>query len=89
MSEELKIQEKAESHTEQYRTYHVRQSLGDRVEIYSRAPGRPGIAGILFDIPGITIVHVSAYQVSVFKAKLYTWDEIEPAVMAALAPFVA
>jgi len=72
-----------------FRAFHVRQTLSDRLEFFDREPDHPGIAGLLFRIPGITRLHVLSYEVVVFKGKAFTWEEIEPLVMEVLAPFTA
>lgn len=69
--------------------FHVRQPLTESPgKVQARNRDAEGIAGLLFEIPGITHLHIHPYSVSVLKAEMYEWNEITPAVEEALLPFM-
>ncbi len=44
-------------------------------------PQQSAIAKTLFEIPGVAVVVVAAYEVVITKAALYTWDELQKPIL--------
>ena len=71
------------------RLYHVRHALTDTAILLDREQYHTatGIAEIILRIPGISGCYISSYQLHAYKARMYSWDEIEPHILEALRAF--
>lgn len=74
------------------REYHTRWEVSDSTIHWERGGGVAlgtlnALAELLIVIPGIKLLWLQGYSVTVHKAALFDWSEIDPAVQAALAIF--
>jgi hypothetical protein len=72
-----------------FRVYHVREQLTEKqCEASELGPEQCGhVTNTIAKMPGVELCYVKRYQVTVHKAEMFSWEEVEPLVMEFLKCF--